>query len=64
MRTVQLTFTFTEDEWEKLRRCALLLGAKATYGDVTNSIKILALEAADTNITQFEMLQKEAGERE
>ncbi len=46
MRTVQLTFTFTEDEWDLLRGSAILDGKQPTWGEVTNQIKTLALDHA------------------
>ncbi len=46
MRTVQLTFTFTEEEWGLLRETAILDGKQPTWGEVTNQIKTLALEYA------------------
>ncbi len=46
MRTVQLTFTFTEEEWGLLRETTILDGKQPTWGEVTNQIKTLALEYA------------------
>lgn len=46
MRTITMTFTFTEEEWQALRKCCLRDGKQPTWGEVTNEIKILALRHA------------------
>ena len=46
MRTITMTFTFTEEEWRSLQKCAIRDGKQPTWGEVTNEIKILALRHA------------------
>lgn len=46
MRTVQLTFTFSDEEWEVLREACRAGRQEATFANVCCLIKLLAIAKA------------------
>ena len=46
MRTVQLTFTFSDEQWEDFRKVCRLWGQEPTFTNVCCCIKLLALRGA------------------
>ena len=65
MRTVQLTFTFFDEQWEDFRKVCTLWGQEPTFSNVCCCIKLLALRGAKDVLGEVETvdgLWKEAEE--
>ena len=65
MRTVQLTFTFSDEQWEDFRKVCTLWGQEPTFSNVCCCIKLLALRGAKDvfyEIDTVNSLWKEAEE--
>ncbi len=56
MRTVQLTFTFSDEQWEEFRKICLLWGVEPTFSNVCCCIKLLAVKGAKDSIAQVDTI--------
>ena len=66
MRTVQLTFTFSDEQWETFRKVCRLWGQEATFSNVCCCIKLLALKGGKDVLDEVDAtdgLWKEAEEQ-
>lgn len=66
MRTVQLTFTFSDEQWETFRKVCRLWGQEATFSNVCCCIKLLALKGGKDVLDEVDTadgLWKEAEEQ-
>ena len=66
MRTVQLTFTFSDEQWESFRKVCRLWGQEATFSNVCCCIKLLALKGGKDVLDEVDAtdgLWKEAEEQ-
>lgn len=54
MRTVQLTFTFEDEQWEVFRKIVRLWGAEPTYSNVCCALKLLAIKGAKVTIDEVQ----------
>ena len=65
MRTVQLTFTFSDEQWESFRKVCRLWGQEPTFSNVCCCIKLLALKGGKDVLDEVDAadgLWKEAEE--
>lgn len=58
MRTVQLTFTFADDEWDDLREACRAGRQEPTFANVCCLIKLLAIAKARDVIDEGEALDE------
>lgn len=66
MRTVQLTFTFSDGQWETFRKVCRLWGQEPTFSNVCCCIKLLAIRGAKDVLDEVDAvdgLWKEAEEQ-